>query len=148
MKSIVKVIVLTICVFITTPVFSGSPASELGGCLVESLNGKERKELAKWIFFAMAAHPEMKSYSSASDKDIQQTDEFVGKLITRLLTENCPRDLQKAYKADPSTIQKAFELVGKVAMRELMTDQNVTKSISNYVRYIDEEKINKVLLEK
>jgi hypothetical protein len=148
MKSIIKVIVLTIGVFITTPVFSGSPASELGGCLVESLNGKERKELAKWIFFAMAAHPEMKSYSSASDKDIQETDEFVGKLITRLLTVNCPRDLQKAYKADPSAIQKAFELVGKVAMRELMTDQNVTKSISNYVRYIDEEKINKVLLEK
>ena len=148
MKSIIKVIVLTIGVFITTPVFSGSPAGELGGCLVESLNGKERKELAKWVFFAMAAHPEMKSYSNVSDKDTKETDEFVGKLITRLLAENCPRDLQKAYSADPLAIQKAFELVGKVAMRELMTDQNVTKSISSYVRYIDEEKINKVLLEK
>lgn len=148
MKSIIKVIVLTIGVFITTPVFSGSPAGELGGCLVESLNGKERKELAKWIFFAMAAHPEMKSYSNVSDKDTKETDEFVGKLITRLLAENCPRDLQKAYSADPLAIQKAFELVGKVAMRELMTDQNVTKSISSYARYVDEDKINKVLLEK
>ena len=33
-------------------------------------------------------------------------------------------------------------------MRELMTDQNVTKSISSYARYVDEDKINKVLLEK
>ena len=148
MKSIIKVIVLTIGVFITTPVFSDSPAGELGGCLVESLNGKERKELAKWVFFAMAAHPEMKSYSNVSDKDTKETDEFVGKLITRLLAENCPRDLQKAYSADPLAIQKAFELVGKVAMRELMTDQNVTKSISSYARYVDEDKINKVLLEK
>jgi hypothetical protein len=148
MKSIITVIVLAIGVFITTPVFSGSPVGNLGGCLVESLNGKERKELAKWIFFAIAAHPEMKSYSSVSDKDIKETDEFVGKLITRLLAENCPGDLQKAYKADPLAIQKALELVGRVAMQELMTDQNVTKSISNYVHYVDEGKINKVLLEK
>lgn len=148
MKSIMKVIVLTIGVFITTPAFSGSPAGELGGCLVDSLNGKERKELAKWIFFAIAAHPEIKSYSSASDKDIKETDKSVGKLITRLLTENCPRELRKANKADPSALQKAFELVGRVAMQELMTDNNVTKSISNYAHYVNEEKINKVLLEK
>lgn len=148
MKSIIKVIVLITGVFITAPAFSGSPADELGGCLVDSLNGKERKELATWIFFAIAAHPEIKSYSSASDKAIKETDEFVGKLITRLLTEDCPRQLRKADKADPLALEQAFELVGKVAMQELMANQNVTKSITNYVHYLDQEKINKVLLEK
>ncbi len=35
-------------------------------CFVDSLNGKERKQLATWIYFAVAAHPEMKPFSNIS----------------------------------------------------------------------------------
>jgi len=116
--------------------------------MVDTLSGKERKNLAKWISFSIAAHPEIKPYSSASQKDIKESDEYVGKLITRLLTVNCPDELKKAYKSDPLAVQKAFELVGRVAMQEIMTNQEVMKSLTSYAQYADKEKINKILAEK
>ncbi len=148
MKTMVMATLLTISVVIATPVYSASPADDLGVCLVDSLNGKERKALAKWIFFAIAAHPDINSYSNASSDDIQKSDVYIGKLITRLLTENCPGELRKANAADPMAIQNAFELVGKVAMQELMTDENVMRSITNYANYVDQEKLQTVILGK
>ena len=93
----------------------------------------------------MAAHPELSAYADTSPQDIEASDQYVGKVITRLLTVDCPDRLRKASAADAKAVQKAFELVGQVAMQELMTNQEVAQALSNYARYADTEKINKVL---
>ncbi|MCK5852616.1 hypothetical protein KAH27_06255 [bacterium] len=123
-------------------------SQSLGTCLVDSLNGKERKQLAKWIYFAIAAHPEMKSFSNISGNDRITTDRYVGKLVTRLLVEDCSSSLVTAQKADPLALQKAFELVGQVAMQELMNNQEVTTAISSYANYADLNKISTLLGEQ
>ena len=92
----------------------------------------------------MAAHPEIKSLSSASSKDIQKSDESIGKLITKLLTVDCPNELNKASKSNPQAVEQGFGLVGKVAMQELMTNQNVNKALTNYIKYTDLEKIKQI----
>ena len=148
MKNIVTIIMLSLGLTIGTPVFASSPGNEFASCLADALNGKERRNLAKWIFFAMAAHPEIKTYSSASQIDTKETDKYVGELITRLLIVDCPNELKKASKSNPLAMQQGFELVGRVAMQELMTNQNVTKAITNYIKYVDTDKLNKILSEK
>lgn len=148
MNNFFKVFVLSMALVIGAPVFADSLTNELANCLVDNLNGKERKNLAIWIFLSMAAHPEIKSYSNASPKDIKESDEFVGKLLTRLLTVDCSNQLKKAHSSDPLAGQKAFELVGKVAMQELMANEDVMKSLTNYVQYADLEKVNKILSKK
>ncbi|MBI1423105.1 MAG: hypothetical protein GC149_06540 [Gammaproteobacteria bacterium] len=145
MQRIVNIIVIFMLATLAAPAFADNPAGALGNCLVDNLNGKERKNLAKWIFLAIAAHPDIKTYSSASPADIQQSDQFVGKLITRLLTVNCPAELKKAHAADPQAVKKAFGLVGRVAMQELMANQNVTQALTNYAKYADLAKIDKIL---
>ncbi|MCW9031589.1 MAG: hypothetical protein OQK58_08900 [Gammaproteobacteria bacterium] len=148
MKNYIKIITLSIGLIIGTPALAASPTDVFSNCLVDALNGKERKNLAKWIFFAIAAHPDITSYSKASTKDINDSDKYVGKLITKLLTADCSNELNNARKSNPRAIEQGFGLVGKVAMQELMTNQNVTKAISNYIKYADQEKINQVLLKK
>lgn len=148
MKEIVRILTLIMGLSIVAPVFADSPTNALGTCLVDHLNGMERKNLAKWIFFSIGAHPEIKSYSNASAKDIRESDMYVGKLITRLLTMDCPSELRNASSADPQAAEKAFGLVGKVAMQELMTNQNVSKAISNYAHYADMDKIKQILNSK
>jgi len=118
---------------------------ELGVCLVDSLDGKERKRLARWVFFAIAAHPEIESYLTASRQDIDSNDQYVGRLVTRLLVDDCPTQLKAASKEDPRAVQKAFELVGQVAMKEIMTNQQVMDAISNYARYAEQDKISAVI---
>ncbi|MEJ2142271.1 MAG: hypothetical protein P8Y24_07945 [Gammaproteobacteria bacterium] len=148
MKKIAISLVLLMGVIISTPALAENSTRSLGNCLIDSLNGKERKLLAKWIFFSMASHPEIKSFSKASASEINNTDRTVGKLITRLLVKDCPSELKAATKSDPMAVQRSFELVGKVAMQELMTNQNVMKAITNYAQYADLEKINSLLTEK
>ncbi|MBU3020368.1 hypothetical protein [Aestuariibacter sp. A3R04] len=112
-------------------------ANQLGQCLVDSLNGKERKELAKWIYFSMAAHPDITDFSNITPADRESTDKAIGALVTRLLGEDCPTQFKAAMAVDPMATQRAFELVGQVAMGELMQNEAVTRSISNYANHMD-----------
>ncbi|MDX1739276.1 MAG: hypothetical protein R3261_13630 [Alphaproteobacteria bacterium] len=137
-----SIIFLTVAVCIS-PVNAGAP--DLGTCLVDSLTGKERKHLAKWIYFAIAAHPEMSSYSNIKQNDRVKIDQYIGTLVTRLLAEDCASEFKSAQKANPIALQRAFELVGQVAMQELMTNQDVQASIVSYVKYTDQNKIQEVL---
>jgi hypothetical protein len=145
MKRTSLILTLLIGMAVAAPTFADSRTNELAACLTDNLSGKERKSLAKWIFFAIGTHPEIKSYSNATEKDIKDDDEYVGQLITRLLTVDCPAPLKAAYSTDPMAIQKAFEVVGKVAMQELVTNQNVTKALTGYAQFADMVKISKVL---
>lgn len=120
--------------------------NDFATCLVDNLSGKERKNLAKWVFMAMAAHPEIKKYANVSAADIKESNQYVGTLITRLLTVDCPTQLKTAQASDPMAARKGFEMVGKVAMQELMTNQDVVASITGYIPYVDQKKINKVLM--
>jgi hypothetical protein len=146
MKTFIKIVIISFLLSTSLVVYAETPTEKLGVCLIDNLNGKERKMLAKWIFFAIAAHPEISSYSNATSSDVMKNDKEIGSLITRLLTEDCPNELKAADQIDPQAIEKAFELVGQVAMQEVMTNQAVSKTIANYVKYTDQEKINKILL--
>jgi hypothetical protein len=145
MKTFIKLVALTVALTSGIPAMAQNPTQIFSGCLVDALNGKERKNLAKWIFLAMSSHPEMKIYSSASAKDLKENDEYVGKLITRLLVEDCPDEFKKAYAADVGAIEQAFRLVGEVAMQELMTNQETSQALINYTKYADLERINAII---
>ncbi len=140
---LIFVVVLTLC----TPlvVKAQTPTEALGSCLVDALNGKDRKQLAKWIYFAVAAHPEISSFTHATSKDIDATDQYIGILVTRLLTKDCPTKMKQANDTNPLALQQAFELVGQVAIQELMRDSAVMESITGYAKYTDMDKINSLL---
>jgi len=148
MKNTFKISALIAALVLANPAFAQSPTDALATCLVDNLTGKERKSLAKWIFFAIGAHPEIKAYSNVSPKDVRASDEYVGALVTRLMTVDCATRLKTAYAADPGSLQKAFEMVGRVAIQELTTSEEVQKAISSHAQYADKDKINKLLTQK
>jgi len=145
MRVCLSILVLSVAVGAGGPAVAASPTDTLSTCLADTLNGKERKLLAKWIFFAIAAHPEISSYSTATPADTDATDKAVGTLITRLLTTDCPEEFKAANESDPRALEKAFEVVGRVAMQELMANDAVKKAITDYSKYADMERINAVL---
>src|SRR5688572_22828352 len=136
-----KFIVLTL--FATTFGFTAAaiagPASDsLGTCMIESLGSKDKKQLGQWIFFAMATHPDTKEYSKVPAEAQKIANEYVGKLVTKLLSENCAEQVKTAAKEEgPEAIKTAFELVGKIAIQELMTNKEVSASISDYAKFVD-----------
>lgn len=114
-------------------------------CLTDSMNGLERKNLAKWVFLGMSAHSMIKPYSNVSEKDIDTSNRYVGSLITRLITKGCPVQAKAASKVmGPAAFEQAFKVVGEVAMQELMTEPSVGQSLGAFRKYLDREKFNKV----
>ena len=122
-----------------------TPVESLSRCLADSTTGKDRKDLARWVFFAMAAHPEMKPFAApgiASATD--ESDRGTASRFTRLLAESCLKETQAAFKqGGPMGIQAAFQTLGQLAMQELMSDAQVSASMGGFQKYLDQEKLSK-----
>jgi len=136
--------ILCIAAMLMTGLATANDTQKLSVCLTDSLTGKERKVLIKWVYFAMASHPELEKNSSISTEERLSTHKEIGALVTRLFVENCPDEIVAAQKSDPEAIRKAFEFVGRVAMQELITHESVMKDISGYIKYTDQQKINEL----
>ena len=118
----------------------------LGKCLSDSSTGKDRKDLAKWIFVAMSAHPEIGSISRASPESIESIQRTSAALFTRLISEACPSEMRAVIKSDGTEgIKVSFEYLGKMAMQELMSNAQVSGAIGGIERYVDKAKVEPVL---
>ncbi len=117
----------------------------LSQCLAETTNGKDRKDLARWVFFAMASHPEIKQYASpAAAAAEDQTHKTMAELFTRLLAESCLRQTQAAFKeGGAKAIEIAFQTLGQLAMQELMANPAVSESMGKFEKQIDQSKLSK-----
>jgi len=144
MKKQLLVLVLLLVMLVPNIADASQAAQKLGVCLTDSLNGKERKNLAKWIYFGMSAHSSIKSYTNATEKDFDDTNKYVGQLITRLMTEDCPEIADAALKeGGSSAFEYAFGIVGQVAMQELMAEQNVSQAMGAFEKYLDQDKFDR-----
>ncbi|MGF1686560.1 hypothetical protein L4C36_07670 [Photobacterium japonica] len=139
MKKSVLVLLLACGLMGALPVTAAGPASlHLGSCVNDNMTGKERKALAKWVFFGMSVHPEMSPYANVAKVEIKKSNQYVAKLITRLLTQDCVNETKVAIKTEGSlAIQAAFEMVGRTAMQELVNNPDVAKSMSSFEQYLN-----------
>jgi hypothetical protein len=118
-------------------------------CLADNTTGKDRKQLARWVFLSMSAHPELRDISALRANAVDESSRYVGALFTRLIADNCANEIGAMVKqGGPQSIELAFSFLGQVAVRELMTDAGVAKTLSAFERYVDPTKINPVLQQR
>lgn len=135
--------VLALFLYCLSLAANAQPAIEaFSNCIADNSSGKDRKEMARWIFVSMGAHPEIKSIASISATAPEETSKTMGELVTRLLGENCPREAKLAIEvAGPNALEAGFKLLGELAMRELMTNKEVSISLGLYEKYLNKEKM-------
>jgi len=128
--------------FTAMPAIAGPDADALTRCLSDSTSGKDRKDLAKWVFAAMSAHPEIREFAKVPDKARDQTSNTMGVLVTRLLGEDCVKQTQAVVRNEGSVaMQSAFRDLGALAMQELMSNPEVKASFGAFEKYLDQKKI-------
>lgn len=121
--------------------FAGPTTDALASCVADNTTGKDRKDLAKWVFVAMSAHPEIKPLSKASDAVKESLDKNLASLATKLITESCRAEAHQAFSTEgEKSFEFAFHALGRLAMQELTTNPAVSASFSNYVKYLDRSK--------
>ena len=125
---------------------AGPATDALSACLADNTTGKERKELVKWIFVSLAAHPELRDLAVATPATRERVNKGTGIMLTRLITENCPEQARRAYQHEGSqSFEAAFGVLGRLAMQELMTHPDVSTAISGFGKYIDQQKLQATL---
>jgi hypothetical protein len=125
---------------------AGPAADELAKCFGDNTSGKDRKDLARWIFLAMAAHPEMRDLTKFPDSVPEASSANLGRLFTRLISESCPGQVQTLIRTEGGqALRIGFEFLGRLAMQELMSNPDVTVAVSGFERYVDRAKVGPVL---
>jgi hypothetical protein len=125
-------------------------AADLSTCVADNTSGKQRKDLARWVFFAMAAHPDFAAYATPELNAARDpTDKMVADLVMHLITEQCPTQANAAFRdRGAAGIQVAFEALGRLAMLELMTNPDTAAAMSGFQKYVNSEKVGEALLAK
>jgi hypothetical protein len=127
------------------------PVAALKTCVTDNTSGRDRKDLAKWVFFAMAAHPEMKQYADGKvAAAVDESSQKLAALVTRLLTESCVNEVRAVMKTGQGSqaLRYAFESLGQLAMQELMADKTVQDTMSLFQRYVDQTRLKEALADK
>ncbi len=128
---------------------AGTSVEDASTCLTDSTSGRDRKDLVKWIFLAISKHPEISSLASSGPADDEESNRRVGELFTRLIADDCPAEINKMItEHGASSISLAFEVLGSVAMQELMVHPDVQGVFSGLEKYSDQERIAPVLKPK
>jgi hypothetical protein len=141
-----KLVALIFALLFALPAVAQSQGDLLGTCLADNTTGRDRKDLARWIFVAMAAHPDIRDLANASQEAADKTSRTMGALVTRLLTESYPKEVQAAARGEDSkAMRRAFEILGQLAMLELTSNADVAASVCGFERSMDRAKITAVL---
>lgn len=122
----------------------------LAKCLADSTTGRERKDLARWMFLSLSSHPELRQLSAADANVVDLSDRAMGALVTRLLTDACASEVQAAARSGDATepMKRAFESLGQLAVMELMVNKDVSAAVSRFGRYADQKKIESLMRAK
>jgi hypothetical protein len=125
---------------------AGIYAGELSKCLVASTTDADRNNLVKWMFAAIAEHPEVKSMSKVSPEQSEALSAGTARLFERLLTKSCLKESKEAVKYEGSgAIQVGFKVLGEVAAGGLFADPAAATYTASLDSYIDRDKLNELL---
>lgn len=140
------VLILALSAALAIPAHAGPSVEALSTCLGDHTSGKERKDLARWMFTAMATHPDIKDLSKATDAGRESSDKAMGQLVTALLAERCSAQVREVVSQEGSAgMFNAFRALGELAMKELMSNPDVGRAMGGYERYLDQAKIRAAL---
>lgn len=145
MKRIISVLVVIIIgsTITASSAVAGPATDSLIACMSDNTTGKDRKDLARWIFVGMSFHPEIQSLSSVTETDRDQLDRRMAAIVTRLLIENCQVQVKLAMEKEEgeAPLKSAFSVMGQLAMQELMANPAVNSAFTRFVKYVDTEKL-------
>jgi len=126
----------------SVPASAGPYSDDLSKCLVRSTGDAEKRTLVKWIFAAVALHPEVADISSVTPAQRTEMTRNTAKIFEKLLADSCRTEVQQAVQYEgPQTIGSSFQVLGQVAARELFSNPSVAANMADLGKYIDQKRI-------
>ena len=113
----------------------------LAQCLVENSSPKDQAALVQWMFSALAANPALRSLADPSREERDRYNKALAESFERLALVDCHGEMVAAAKADgPKAISQAFEMMGRRAAEQLLSDPAATKELERFGEHLDAAK--------
>ena len=123
------------------PSGAGPYSDDLAKCMVRSSTPADRAEFVKFLFSAMAQHPDVASMANISPQQMKATLKGTGELIQRLLLQSCRSEAQQAiHHEGMQSIFFGFQFYGQAMAAELMGNPIVAAKLKDLNDYLDADK--------
>jgi hypothetical protein len=129
-----------------TPALAGPATDTFRRCLAEHASAADRKQLARWMWLSMGEHAEAKAVAPLQPELRARADAAIGQLVTRLMADDCAAEMRSAVGMDGAVaIRSASSALGQLALRELLSDPAVQKSIEAFTESMDDKRLDQAL---
>ncbi len=144
-----KILAFSLSCLLITPVHAQSVGAQLNKCLENSTTGRDRKDLALWFVTAAGSHPDIRNSTNPVPGLGEKTSRAVGELVTRLFTVDCAQEAKAAFRSEGgAALDRSFEMLGQLAMMEILQSADVRAAMGNFGKYIDQERMKSLFVEK
>jgi hypothetical protein len=131
-----------------TPASADIYADDLSRCLVRSTSAEDRIAFTQWMFSAMSTNPNVAGLANVTTEQRASYSRTTALLMQRLLLEDCRAETIAAIRYEgEATIATSFEVVGRVAMTELMNDPAVAAELNGLGDSLDEARWEELMAE-
>jgi len=130
------------------PASAGLFTDTLTRCLVTKATPEDKQDFVIWVFASIGSHPAVKGYVRMTEADNVRISREAAQVMQRLIVQDCRKETQEAIKYEGSEAMKAaFEVLGGVAMTDLISDPEVAKSMEGFASHLDEKALQAMMAE-
>ncbi|KXZ68243.1 hypothetical protein [Acinetobacter venetianus] len=126
----------------TQVAMAGPTVDQLSDCLVKATTAADKTTVLQWTFTALAAHPDLKGFSSVTTEQKNQLDQKLAQVLQRVIVEQCSAQTKAVIQAEGiQAVGEAFQQLGQSAGQDIVKDPAVRQQLQGTLRYIDLNKL-------
>lgn len=149
MNTAAPALALALSLAAAAPATAGLYSDDLARCLVSATSTGDKLSLIRWVVVQITKHPDVGDLSHITPAQGKTADMEVARLFERLITDNCRDPSKAAFRYEGRDAFKAsFEVLGTVAMQELVAHKDVDAGFSSFTQYLNEEAFKGIFPEK
>lgn len=139
MRLVFILLLLAILSIDANPARAQSESERLANCLVQSSTGAQRLDLARWIAYAIIAHPSVRDSVAIPQQALVDGNRSIAQVFTQLITQSCRNESRDAILAGGNSFGLAFEALGRIATVELLNNPDVNTRIEEFIEYLNDD---------
>ncbi|MEO6104450.1 MAG: hypothetical protein ABIP44_12565 [Pseudoxanthomonas sp.] len=142
-----KMVVFGFLVIFSGIATAAESSEKLSKCLLSSTTLEDKQILIRWIFGAVANHPDVSDIATLSPEKWDDISKKSAHVFQKLIAESCANESRDAIINDGMEGYKsAFATLGSAAVGGLMSDPSVVQAMGKLDTYLDSDKLMKALM--
>lgn len=126
----------------TQVAMAGPTVDQLSDCLVKATTAADKTTVLQWTYSALAAHPDLKTFSNVTPEQKTQLDQKLAQVLQRVIVEQCSTQTKAVIQAEGiQAVGEAFQQLGQSAGEDIVKDPAVRQQLQGTLRYIDLNKL-------